>query len=74
LLLDHLEREKQVSIIGDEPSVHNSSRRSLKTDAANSSLNEKANFVEISATLDSTSFSEEHVQIGVGRWGCEWPS
>jgi hypothetical protein len=69
-----MEREKQVLIKGDEPTVHEQSRRSLNnSDATNATtLSEGFNSLTIN---DFISTSENNVQLpSVGRWGCEWPS
>lgn len=67
------EREKQVTIKGDEPTVHKQSRRSLKTDA--NSLNDETKSLKITTSRDLDITNENHVQLsGLGRYGCEWPS
>lgn len=69
------EREKQVLIKGDEPTVQQQSRRSLNSniDATGATpINEGINSLTISDFLNS---NEDNVQLpSVGRWGCEWPS
>lgn len=74
-LSSHTEREKQVLITGDEPTVHAQSRRSLNShiDATNANtFNEGFNSLTITSFTNS---NENNVQLPcVGRWGSEWPS
>lgn len=65
------EREKQVSIKGDEPTVHQQSRRSLNSQTDANLLSEGINSIKISRINKS----EHDVELPcVGRWGNEWPS
>lgn len=66
------EREKQVSIKGDEPTVKYG-RRSLNSDATQ--LTDETQIVKITAPIDLENSNENHVQLsGLGRYGSEWPS
>lgn len=67
-----LEREKQVLTKGDEPTVHQQSRRSLNSQTDANTLKEGINTLTIKSCVNN---NDNNVQLPcVGRWGCEWPS
>jgi hypothetical protein len=66
-----VEREKQFLTKGDEPTVHQQSRRSLNSQTDANTLSEGINSLKIKSSVNNN----DNVQLPcVGRWGCEWPS